>query len=69
MTEISIIEKSWGLNVISFNQLYAIYISYNYKNKTFSTIVMDGDGNDVPLNSDIQRVIEDYKKHTILKEI
>lgn len=69
MTEISIIEKSWGLNVMHGNELYAIYITYNYKSKTFNTIVMDGDGNDVPLNSDIQRIIEDYTKHTILNEI
>ena len=30
---------------------------------------MDGDGNDVPLSSDIKLVIEDYTKHTILNEI
>lgn len=69
MTEISIIEKGWGLNVMHGNELYAIYITYNYKDKAFNTIVIDSEGNDVSLNADIQRVIDDYTKHTILKEI
>jgi hypothetical protein len=69
MTEISIIEKSWGLNVIHGNELYAIYITYNYKDKTFSTMVMDDKGDDVSLNAELQHIIDDYKKHTILNEI
>lgn len=69
MTEISIIERGWGLNVMNGNQLYAILITYHYKDKTFSTLVMDSEGNDVSLNSELQRIIDDYTKHTILKEI
>jgi hypothetical protein len=32
-------------------------------------MVMDDKGDDVSLNSELQRIIDDYKKHTILKEI
>jgi hypothetical protein len=69
MTEITIIEKGWGLNVKHDNQFYAILITYHYADKTFSTMVLDDKGDDVSLSSELQRIIDDYKKHTILKEI
>ena len=69
MTEISIIEKGWGLNIRHDNQLYAIHVTYHYTDKTFSTMIMDSNGDDVSLNAELQRVVDDYTKHTILKEI
>jgi hypothetical protein len=69
MTKISIIERGWGLNVKHDNQCYAVLITYHYADKTFSTMVLDDKGDDVSLSSELQRIIDDYKKHTILKEI
>ena len=69
MTEISIIERGWGLNIRHENQIYAILVTYHYADKTFSTMIMDGNGDDVSLNAELQRIIDDYTKHTILKEI
>ena len=69
MTTIKVIEKGWGLNVVKDGLVYAILINYNYADKTFSTIAMDDNGNDVTLNDELQRIIDDYTKNTILNEI
>jgi hypothetical protein len=69
MTNISIIEKGWGLNIMHNDQLYVILITYNYAEKTFEAIAMDSKGDDVILNNELQGIVDDYTKHTILKEI
>lgn len=69
MTTITIIERGWGLNVTHQGKMYAMLITYHYADKTFSTMVLDDNGDDVSLNAELQRIIDDYKKHTILKEI